>query len=472
MRFTNLRLKTLGEGRRKAGSSSVSGSRTPQISGTVIRALLFALLMSVVLAACSGAEPTPTPSPISTLSDDCLNQGRQDFIRKLGVYVEEEGMQANDMQWPSWKNVVVSPVRSDNHQAAFEFTIDDREVYAWGFIGVGCRAVIFGVESGKHPYFDYKRTGESLYDTFAGESSQELTRFVVSLDWFPNADHAGLYAAQAQGFFKDEGLDVELKFGGNPEDPPKFVARDTVDLAISYQPDVILAKAEGIPITAVGAIVNVPLNSIQTLESSGITDPAQLAGKRIGYPGIPSNEVYLETILRRAGVEGGLDAVELINVGFDLGPSLYAGKVDATIGTYWNVEAVQGEMLGYPVNVLHIEDYGVPAYDELVFIASENGVQEKGDLIERFLRAVVRGHEYTIENPDDAIDAVAKANPEMERELIDRGVRLLVEVWRHWDRFGYMDESRWSGFVTFMRDNDLLDAEIDFDKLLTNEFVP
>ena len=306
----------------------------------------------------------------------------------------------------------------------------------------------------------------------AGCGEDDPDRFVVSLDWFPNADHAGLYAAQAQGFFEDEGLDVELNFGGNPEDPPKFVARDTVDLAISYQPDVILARAEGIPITAVGAIVNVPLNSIQTLESSGITDPAQLAGKRIGYPGIPSNEVYLETILRRSGVEGGLDAVELINVGFDLGPSLYAGKVDATIGTYWNVEAVQGEMLGYPVNVLHIEDYGVPAYDELVFIASETGVREKGDLIERFLRAVVRGHEYTVENPEAAIDAVAVANPEMERELISRGVHLLVEVWRNWDRFGYMDESRWSGFVTFMRDNDLLDAEIDFDKLLTNEFVP
>ena len=468
MRFTDVLHRILGKGR----PTSISRSWIPWLSGTRTGAVFSALFVMVVVGACSGAEPTPTPSPIPTLSDHCLDQGRQDFLTKLGAYLEEEGMQASDMQLAPWEDVAVSPVRSDNHQAAFDFTTGDREVYAWGFIGVGCGAVIYGVESGKYPYFGYKRAGEPLYDTFAGESLHKLDRFVVSLDWFPNADHAGLYAAQAQGFFEDEGLDVELNFGGNPEDPPKFVARDTVDLAISYQPDVILAKAEGIPITAVGAIVNVPLNSIQTLESSGITDPAQLAGKRIGYPGIPSNEVYLETILRRSGIEGGLDAVELINVGFDLGPSLYAGKVDATIGTYWNVEAVQGEMLGYPVNVLHIEDYGVPAYDELVFIASETGVREKGDLIERFLRAVVRGHEYTVENPEAAIDAVAVANPEMERELISRGVYLLVEVWRDWDRFGYMDESRWSGFVTFMRDNDLLDAEIDFDKLLTNEFVP
>ncbi len=295
-------------------------------------------------------------------------------------------------------------------------------------------------------------------------------QLVVALDWYPNADHAGIYAALAKGYFAEEGLAVILQVPANPEDPPKFVATDQVDVAISYQPDVIQAKAQGIPITAIGAIVPVPLNSIQTLQTSGLTQPGHLAGKRIGYPGIPSNEVYLETILRGAGVDP--SSVELINVGFDLGPALRAGRVDATIGTYWNVEAVQADMLGFPVNVLHLEDYGVPAYDELVFIASETGVEKKSDKLRRFLRAVSRGHSYTIENPEAAIDAVADANPEMERELIARGVGLLVEVWSRSGKFGLMSQPRWEEFVTFLRDNSLLDSEINFDTLLTNKFVP
>ena len=143
----------------------------------------------------------------------------------------------------------------------------------------------------------------------------DLDRVVVALDWFPNADHAGIYAAQAQGFFENEGLEVVLQVPVNPEDPPKFVATGRVDFAISYEPDVIQAKAQGLPIVAVGAIVPVPLNSIQVLRSSGITGPGDLSGKRIAYPGIPSNEAYLATVLRQAGVDPG--SVELVNVGFE-----------------------------------------------------------------------------------------------------------------------------------------------------------
>ena len=310
-----------------------------------------------------------------------------------------------------------------------------------------------------------------LLVTACGSSGDgDRDRFVLALDWFPNADHAGIYTAQAQGFFADEGLNVVLQVPGNPEDPPKFVATGRVDLAISYQPDVIQARAAGVPITAVGAIVPVPLNSIQTLKTSGLTDPSQLAGKRIGYPGIPSNEAYLATVLKYVGVDP--DSVELINVGFDLGPALRGGRVDATIGTYWNVEAVEADIKGFPVNVMHLEDYGVPMYDELVFIASEEGVEKKRDLIQRFLRAVARGHQYAVDHPEAAIDAVADANPEMERELIARGVRLLTPLWDQGDSFGQMDKASWQEFVDFLYENDIIEEPVSLNGLLTNELLP
>ena len=291
-----------------------------------------------------------------------------------------------------------------------------------------------------------------------GGGDDDLDQLTLSLDWFPNADHAGIYAAQALGYFEDEGLEVELQVPGNPEDPPKFVATKRSDIAISYEPDIIQARAQGIPITAIAAIVPVPLNSIQTLKTSGITDPSQLAGKRIGYPGIPSNEAYLDTVLSNAGVDR--DSVELINVGFDLGPALRGGRVDATIGTYWNVEAVEAELKGFPVNVLRLQDYGVPSYNELVFIVHEDSVAENAGVLRRFLRAVARGHQAAVLNPDVAIDAVADANPEMERELIDRGVVLLAEVWAQMELFGAMDEGDWQAFVDFLYDGGVIDVRV------------
>ena len=297
----------------------------------------------------------------------------------------------------------------------------------------------------------------------------ERDKVVVALDWFPNADHAGLYTAQAKGFFEDEGLDVELQVPANPEDPPKFVATGRVDIAVSYQPDVIQAKAQGLPITAVGAIVNVPLNSIQVLKDSGIASPADLAGKKIAYPGIPSNEAYLDTVLRKAGVDPA--SIELVNVGFDLGPALRGKRVDATIGSYWNVEAVEAELKGFPVNVFHLADWGVPRYDELVFIVSESAIQEKRDLIRRFLKASARGHQYAVDNPDEAIAAVAEANPEMERELIDKGVRLLAPIWAEMKPFGRMDPAGWQTFVDFLHERQLIEQRPAMDKLLTNDLL-
>ncbi len=300
-----------------------------------------------------------------------------------------------------------------------------------------------------------------------GGGKEKLT---LVLDWFPNADHAGIYAAQAQGYFEAEGLEVVIQVPGNPEDPPKLVAAGRADIAVSYEPDVIQARAQGIPITAVAAIVNVPLNSIQALKTSGITSPAQLAGKKVGYPGIPSNELYMQTVLRRAQVDP--KSVELVNVGFDLGPALRSKRVDAIIGAYWNVEAVEAELEGFPVNVLKLEEHGVPLYDELVFIVKNDAVSKKADALRRFLRAVVKGHQSAARDPDAAIAAVAKANPEARRDVIDRGVRLLAPLWAKAEPFGRMDERRWSAFVDFLVENRLIEKRVPLEKLLTNELLP
>ena len=300
-------------------------------------------------------------------------------------------------------------------------------------------------------------------------------RLTVVLDWLPNPDHAGIYTAQAKGYFEDEGLEVKLEPPGNPEDPPKFVAAGRADVALYYEPDVIQARAQGIPITAIGAIVNVPLNSIMVPRDSPIASPRDLAGKRIGYPGIPSNQAYMETVLLKAGVDAATaraTATGMTDVGFELSKALQGRRVDAIIGGYWNVEAVVAELENFPLRIFRLEQHGVPTYDELVFIASEKSVREKKDVLRRFMRAVVKGHQYAADHPEEAIEAVAQASKDYGRPLIERSVRLLVPIWKDMKPFGRMDTQKWVEFVDFMAANKLIEKKPALDTLLTNEFVP
>jgi putative hydroxymethylpyrimidine transport system substrate-binding protein len=157
----------------------------------------------------------------------------------------------------------------------------------------------------------------------------------LSLDWLPNADHAGLYAAQGTGAFRKAGLDVKIQTPPDPSAPLKLLAAGRVDLAVSYEPDLLLARDRGAKLVAVGALVQKPLTSVVSIGRRAIVDPKQLAGKTVGTAGIPYQSAYLKAILARAGVNP--SSVKEVNVGFNLVPAMLSGKVDATLGAYWNV---------------------------------------------------------------------------------------------------------------------------------------
>jgi putative hydroxymethylpyrimidine transport system substrate-binding protein len=294
-------------------------------------------------------------------------------------------------------------------------------------------------------------------------------KVTLVLDWFINPDHAGIIAAKTKGFFAEEGLEVTLQVPSDPSDPPKLVAAGAAEIAISYQPDVLLARAEGVPIVAIGAIVPTPLNSIQVLESSAITHPRDLAGKTIGNPGIPANTVYLHTILRQVGVDP--SSVKEVDVGYDLLPALIGKRVDAVIGPYWNIEAIEAELLGYPVRVFHLEEWGVPDYDELVFITSEKTAKDKKDLLKRFLRAAARGHAYVVDNLEEAVELLLSEAPELKREAVELQVEELASIWEDADVFGEMSLARWQGFADFLHANQLVKTRLDARKAMTNEFL-
>ena len=302
-------------------------------------------------------------------------------------------------------------------------------------------------------------------DITIGEQEEEMTDVKLALDWYPNANHLGFFIAQQKGYFADENLNVTMYTPSDPSTVLQTVGAGQDDFGMSYQPDVLLARNEGVPVVSILGVVQHPLNSLMTLETSGITRPSELAGKKVGYPGIPTNEPLLETMLKHDGLSG-LDDIELVNIGWNISESLISEKVDGVVGAYWTHESINMENIGYPVNVMRMEEWGVPDYYELVLVTSESYLAENEDVARRLIRAVKRGFEEAIADPQAGVDVLVAENEGEIDESIDRpGADLLVPMWQlpNGGGFGTQEPARWNSFVQWMKDNDMISDSLSAD---------
>jgi putative hydroxymethylpyrimidine transport system substrate-binding protein len=293
----------------------------------------------------------------------------------------------------------------------------------------------------------------------------------LMLDWYPNADHAGIYAALDGGLFRRRGLDVTVQTPSDTTDQIQLVATDKATFAVSYEPDLLLARAQGVPVVAVFALVQVPLNCLIAPAASGITRPAQLQGRKVGTSGTPGDNAILDAIVRADG--GDPAKVQNVNVGFDLVQALLGHKVDAIVGGYWNWEAVQLEEEGMPVNVLHLERWGVPTYDELVVIAAEDTVRHRPELVRAFCAALAEGTAEARAHPDRSLGQLLQANPSLSRTLVQKSLELLQPAWEGTSgRPGYMDPAAWRAYADWMRQEKWLPGPVDVARAMTDAFLP
>jgi putative hydroxymethylpyrimidine transport system substrate-binding protein len=216
-----------------------------------------------------------------------------------------------------------------------------------------------------------------------------VKRVTVMLDFFPNADHAALYSGIARGDFRAVGLDVQPEAPADPAEPLKLLAAGRVDIAISYEPELLLARDQGLKVVSIGALVQRPLTSIIALPGKHVARVASLAGKRVGTAGIAYQAAELRTALEHAGVKP--SAVRETNVGFNLIPAMLSGHVDATLGGFWNYEAIQLRLAHKRPIVIPVDQAGVPTYDELVLVVRESEARTRGQDLRAFLQALTRG---------------------------------------------------------------------------------
>jgi putative hydroxymethylpyrimidine transport system substrate-binding protein len=305
-----------------------------------------------------------------------------------------------------------------------------------------------------------------------GPAKREAVRLM--LDYFPNADHAGIYAAQGTRAFDRAGLDVSIQTPSDPSAPLKLLAAGRVDLAISYEPELLLARDQGQKLVAVGALVQKPLTSLVSIGRRAISNPRQLAGKTVGTAGIPYQSAYLKAILAQAGVDP--KRVREVNVGFNLVPAMLSRKVDATLGAYWNYEAIQLAQQRKRPKVIRMENVGVPTYDELVIVARQDELtSEGGAKIRRFMRALAQGMKALRQVPNAGIAPLLRANRDLDRRLQEASVKATMPVFFPADTskpFGYMNPAEWATYGDWMARNRLLRKPPDAARALTNEFLP
>jgi putative hydroxymethylpyrimidine transport system substrate-binding protein len=307
-----------------------------------------------------------------------------------------------------------------------------------------------------------------------GEKSEDVKgnpeRVDLALDFYVNPDHVGIYQGIGRGYFREAGLDVHPQVPSDPSAPIKQVAAGRADLAISYEPEVLIARDQGLPVVAVGALVQQPLTSLISLPPAGIERIQDLDGKRVATAGIPYQTAFLDAMLRDAGLSP--DAVQEVDVGLNLLPAILSGRADAMLGGFKNIEGVDLEQRGKDPRVVPVDQLGIPTYDELVLVANSDDLEENRDTIKLFLAALKRATRDAQSNPRGATQTLLNDNPDLDPKLTGAEVRATLPLLLpEQGRFGYMNPKQWQEFAGFLYDEQVLDTRPDVADALTDDLL-
>lgn len=278
----------------------------------------------------------------------------------------------------------------------------------------------------------------------AGSAQAAQDKLTVMLDWFLNPDHATLVLAERLGLFEQNGLDVTMIEPADPNDPPKLVAAGKADIAISYQPQLHLQNAQGLPLTRIGTLVATPLTTLLVLKDGPIKTIADLKGRKIGFSVGGFEDAILSAMLARHGLS--MQDVELINVNFSLSPSLISGQVDAVIGAYRNFELNQMDIVGRPGRAFYVEEEGVPSYDELIIVANRDQLERPA--LGRFLTALEQAAQFAVNHPQKAWMEFIAYRETLDDELNKRAFRDTLP--RFALRPAALDRGRYERFAAFL----------------------
>ena len=307
----------------------------------------------------------------------------------------------------------------------------------------------------------------------SSSGAKATTNLNVLLDWFPNPDHIALYLAQKDGDFTKQHLNVTFQSPSNSTDALKLVSLGQVPLAISYEPETIVAATDNLNVTAVAAMIPTPLNSLIISGKSGVTSPAGLKGKTVGTDGDPTSAQMLKAVLKKYNMS--LSQIKLVTVNEGLVPAMVSNKVAAIISGYRNVEAIQLASLGLKPRVYPVNTQGVPNYDELVIIANKTKLASDPayrTTVKEFLAGLGQGAAAAQANPAAALAALSPVAKGYSPALLKQMVYATAPLLKNPAGFGSMSVSQWQSFANWMKSDGLLTKSVQASSVVNTSLVP
>jgi NitT/TauT family transport system substrate-binding protein len=300
------------------------------------------------------------------------------------------------------------------------------------------------------------------------EVEQPPDEVTVQLTWTHSAQFAGFYAADQQGYYAEENLAVSLLPPSGPgADVFAPVVDGTADFGVNFGAGLVIARSQGRPVTAIAAIYRRYPLAFMTLADSGLARPQDFPGHTIRTLVPGGSAVAFRAMMTRLGLDP--DSVQQVDVGYDLEPFL-AGELDIWPGYVIN-EVLTAREQGYEVNLILPEDYGVHLYGDVLF-TSDRLIEEKPDLVERFLRATLRGWRYAVENPEEAVAATLKYDDSLDEAHEMAAVEASVPlIHTGQDQIGWMRAEVWEGMQQMLLEQGLLDEPVDLNTVYSMEFL-
>lgn len=301
-------------------------------------------------------------------------------------------------------------------------------------------------------------------------AKDQLEKVTMVLDWTPNTNHTGLYVAQAQGFFEEQGLDVDIIQPGDAG-ADQLVASGKADFGISYQEGITLARTQGVPIVSIAAIIQHNTSGFAAPKEKGIASPKDFEGKTYGGWGSPIEKAVIETIMKADG--GDVEKMAIINAGDADFFTMTEKDVDFA-WIYYGWTGVEAELRGKDIDMIYLTDYSEKLdYYTPVLSTNEKMIDEKSDIVKKMVAAVAKGYEYAIENPEDAANILLVAAPDLSQDLVINSQKWLADKYQDdAEQWGVQKLDVWKNYADWMTENGVLEGDFDPEQAFTNEFLP
>lgn len=302
------------------------------------------------------------------------------------------------------------------------------------------------------------------------QNPKKNEKITVVLDWTANTNHTGLYVAQEKGYFKEEGLDVEIIMPGETG-ADQLVASGKADYGVSYQESITQARVQGVPLVSIAAVIQHNTSGFASPAEKNIKSPKDFAGKTYGGWGAPVEKSVISSLMNQEGAN--VEDVSIVNIGD--ADFFTAVKRDIDFAwIYYGWTGIEAELRGEKINMIYLTDYSENLdYYTPVLATNEEKLETNPEQAKKFLSAVSKGYKYAIENPDQAADILIKAAPDLDPELVKKSQEWLAS--RYQDdapRWGEQKQEVWENYANWMYENKLLEKQLDAEKAFTNEYLP